>query len=307
MTRSAFACCFAALLPVSDSAAQDKAPPSKLSLPAEAEVHAIGVSTPAPAFAVEEVSDWRGLAVQIREARDKNIPGPAQRIADRMFPQARDVLNNPDRAAHIPDYGAGDTSDESLLISQERRSVRKSFMALLDDRDFYDAKAFKGVALNKQITDLIDQGKKRSLLDTQLLNRLLLRAAFPNQMRAKPVDPTAVEVEVTGKGQVVLILTSYNPCRWTVRVDKDVTLVRVIRSSFHPSQVEGVSCPITIVGRLAESGERYSGARYAHETGTPEYDAFEKQMSELTGRKLTSFQGDSDYPGKPYVVKATGR
>lgn len=276
-------------------------------VPADAEVHVVGVHEPSiVGFSLEEVTNWPDLATKIKEASVKMAPGPPLRTWERLSPHARRVMEDADKPAMLTKGPRGLPGNAHEVFLQDRREVRNAFRALIEDDTFFSPKDFAGLKLTDPADELIKKGPNRSKLDTVLLNRLALRAAFPKEMRAEPVDPTAVEVEVTGKRPVVLVLSACNGCRWVIRPAKQTKVVWVIVSAYYLQEVNGVACPITVLGRKSRSGDYYSGTAYLHEQLSPKYKVLEDQIEQLTGKKFVSFQGAHTYSAKPFAVRSGG-
>lgn len=275
-------------------------------LPADTEVHGVGVYQPQTVrFGLGEVRDWPGLAARL--SAGPRGAGPAGRIWDRLPEPARRVLTDPDRAAAIAKLPAGSTGDRVRTILEDRRAVLEGFQTVLEDATLHATKEFAGLTLTDAGKELIRKGDKRSGLETRRLNRLLLRGTFPDEWGADPVDPEAVEVEVKVSRPVVLVLTACESCRWVVRPGRGAKVLWVIVSGYYPQEVDGVTCPVTVVGRLSSSGDSYRDSIYVYDKSSDRYERYQERVAGLTGKPIMTFQGANTYPGKPFIVGPAGR
>lgn len=271
-------------------------------LPKDAEVHVIGVYQPAvTGFDLNEVIDWPTLATSLHDAVKQKSGGPAQRVWDGLPEDVRLILSDADRVKDLANRAPGPTTQIAKRKRFDRDAVANGFSKLLNDDQLHAAKEFADLELSDKAKELIRKGKERSALDTRLLNRMLLRTAFPGDIRKEPADPSAVVVDVTSDKPVILVLTGHVSCRWEVRPGPEAKVVWVILSGYHHQAVEGIQSPVTLVGRKLPSGN-YADSISAYEKTSPRSPPFEKRVKELTGRGITSVQRASTYSGKPFTV-----
>jgi hypothetical protein len=272
-------------------------------IPSDAELHVVGLSSPKGfSYTLDEVTDWASLAAKLKDAGEKKLQGAALHIWERFSPQSRDILGNPQKASLLGKIGNIGAVDFSA-VQRDRRSIRPEFQKLIEDPGFYVPEPFAGYEFNEETKALIQKGNDRSGLDTALLNRLLLRAVFPKEMRAEPVDPNAVEVNVSGGRPMVLVLTAYGSCNWIIRPAKDTKILWVVVSACYPQQVKGVDCTVTTLGKKKSKEGYFHDTVYAHEKDSPEYRKLEPILVKLTGLKIATFQGIA-HPDKPFTVRS---
>ncbi len=114
------------------------------------------------------------------------------------------------------------------------------------------------------------------------------------------------EVHVTyTQAPVMLCLTAYEKIHWTVKVAKDAKLDSIIlggRIQFLVDPPKGVE----IVDCTAEnSGTRPLGSaytRFSSDSSGSQFPSLAKQLKDITGLEVATFQGAYRYPNKPIVV-----
>jgi hypothetical protein len=109
---------------------------------------------------------------------------------------------------------------------------------------FDDAKAFADVKLPKAVKELVELGDKRTLFQTQRLNRELLDVLFPDCIAATPRDFQTTSVTVRAGKPVVLVLTSYQQCRWSVTVERGAKVAAVFLFGNSAQELEGTEAPV---------------------------------------------------------------
>lgn len=290
--------CVLACLPRSGAAADP--PPT---LPADAEVHGVGVYQPRTAkFDLKEVADWPGLGAKLQAAGAKKAGGFAQRVWDALPDSARRVLADADRSGNLTTYPRRVSANEAKSILADRRAVADGFLTVIDNPKLYAAGDFKGMDLGEDANAIIGQGDHRTKLGTRRLNRRLFRATFPDEFW-QTEDPSSVVVEVKAGRPVVLVLTANESCRWVVRAEKGARVPWVVLSGYHEQEVTGVDCPVRVIGRKVAGGDEYSGAIHVYDQTSERYPAYEDTVAAITGTKLSTFQGSNTYSGKPFVVR----
>lgn len=117
-------------------------------------------------LSVADVLDWRGLCAKL-SAHEEGRPG--RRVWELLPPEQRRVA---ERA------GGG-----AKLEKEDRASFVKALNTIVNDRDFYRGRDFAQVEIPENAHALLGH-KSNSLSDKQVqtLNRLLLEAAFPDEI-----------------------------------------------------------------------------------------------------------------------------
>jgi hypothetical protein len=110
--------------------------------------------------------DWKGLAAKLKEQGEASQPSPEKRIWELMSSEIREAVTEIASIDHPYDY----------IKSQMTNGLSN----LLERRDFYDERSWRGVALSREASTLLDRGIA-NLTETEFrrLNCLLLEAAFP--------------------------------------------------------------------------------------------------------------------------------
>lgn len=214
------------------SASADDNPFAKV--PKDAEVHVVTIREPFyKCVTKSEILDWQKLATNL--------------CAD--SPLAR----------HLRKCGSGDIgenlADELQQLNlglQERKAAETILRARLSAETylmisrpkFYDAKAFADVKLPKAVKELVELGDKRTLFQTKRLNRELLDVLFPDCIAATPRDFQTTSATVKAGKPVVLVLCSYQQCRWSVTVEKGATVAAVFLFGNSAQELEGTEAPV---------------------------------------------------------------
>jgi hypothetical protein len=121
---------------------------------------------------VSTVFDWPGLVAKLKAHESPAGQSPRKRIWDRLSDGMREKLGR------LPELPAPDQVTFELSSAMVEELNR-----LIADRGLYDEEAWRGTQLNKEATELIDRGiSKLSDDDAAYLNRLLLEAAFPEEI-----------------------------------------------------------------------------------------------------------------------------
>jgi beta-lactamase regulating signal transducer with metallopeptidase domain/predicted esterase len=127
------------------------------------------------------------------------------------------------------------------------------------------------------------------------------------QKRGGAVD---VLVHATAK-PVVLVLTSYYPAVWNVKLAPGARIKTVILGSRSPQEVDGLSAKVPVHYFCPEPSSFFEGRAspheekifYAFEWNTLEYRRMLEKLNDLTGRLVATFQGE--YAGNSFVVDGT--
>ena len=119
----------------------------------------------------DNVTNWHSLVTKLNNP----APGPSP------FRRIRDDLGEP-LQDELDDF-------EDARPGARQRTLRQLHGALnkqMAEADFYDAEAWSSVSLNEEARELIDRGATGP--DSARLNRLLLEAAFPDEIRPSQRD-----------------------------------------------------------------------------------------------------------------------
>ena len=262
-----------------------------------AEVHGVGIYGPEH-YRLGHVKDWPRLAEILRSKK-----GPAGRVWE-LFPAETRKLLSDDKL--VLDLQAEDRGQNPI-----RGSVAAELRKLQDNPDFYTEEAFKGL-LVKELRELGALGQKRTAYQTAMLNYALLDKTFPGCIPELPANFRTVRVEVLAGADVVLVLSSYDPCRWEVKLREGARVTGVVLCSYHAVEVVGVDAPTVYRAYYKPDGVTVlaGGTKYLY--GYDEKDEeFKKLLAgvkEITGKEFTSFRGESrPKPGsEPYTVRPKG-
>jgi hypothetical protein len=117
----------------------------------------------------------------------------------------------------------------------------------------------------------------------------------------KTPAPASIDVRVEKPGDVVLVLSTYNPATWRVSASPGTRIVGVVLIGYYTSVVEGIALdtPVVAVDVAGRAGrakpepacaglQSYLGTGYG---GGPDALAFDRQVQALTGRPLDGLRG----------------
>lgn len=273
------------------------------------EVHVVGVGSPVvDQIPLQDMTDWPGLVTSLRLKK-----GAAARVRDYFSEDARARC---DEEGIVEKFTAPKTdgkaqSDAGRLMMGVLNALNKA----LDDRDFYQRKAFDGVDVDEITQSLIALGSKRTSHQSAVMNWRLLHAAFPKSI--PKVDPRfrTIRVQVKSDAPVVLVLSCYNDCRWEVSVKPGCKVVGVVLCGNHAQEFEAFENPIDIPtvyrARYKPDGSQRLGAGDEYFDG---YDKLHKKwpkfaagVKDVTGKDVgqwASFQGKNtpDLQDEPYII-----
>jgi hypothetical protein len=103
--------------------------------------------------------------------------------------------------------------------------------------------------------------------------------------------PLPVEVRVRRSAQpIVLVLSSYEPVRWTLVLEEGAKLAAVLVSGYYQSQVVGAGSARVV----------NIGGAYAYKQDHSKYHALDSEVFRYTGKRINLFQGK--YTGKEFNV-----
>jgi hypothetical protein len=169
---------------------------------------------------------------------------------------------------------------------------------------FDDAKAFADVKLPKAVKELVELGDKRTLFQTQRLNRELLDVLFPDCIAATPRDFQTTSVTVRAGKPVVLVLTSYQQCRWSVTVERGAKVAAVFLFGNSAQELEGTEAPVDYGAWELPNGKESGRENLWFGTeDAPQYKQVKQLVKDKTGCEVASFQKAHTAPKEPFVVK----
>jgi hypothetical protein len=106
------------------------------------------------------------------------------------------------------------------------------------------------------------------------------------------------------KKPVILVLCAYESVTWSVQAAKDVEVVQVIASGYHKQAVEGVKVPVFTYSyderSQGKDGRPFYFYTYDHDE--EKYPNMVTKVRQLTGKKVTSFQGRYSFKKVPFVI-----
>jgi hypothetical protein len=278
--------------------AEDKQEAAVRKAAEKAEVHGVGVYGPEHSR-LGHVKDWPLLAEILRTKR-----GPAGRVWELLSDESRKRLSDD---ALVLNLRAEDRGQNPI-----RGSVAAELRKIQDNPDFYTAAAFKDVPLTKDLKDLIALGKKRTAYQTALLNYALLDKALPGCIPELPDNFRTIKVDVLAGSDVVLVLSSYERCRWKVSLREGARVTGVVLCGYHAVEVVGVDAPTVYRAYYEPDGVTVfrGGTKYlfGHDEKQEEFKELLAGVKEITGKEFTKFQGEAR-PGpfsEPYTIRPKG-
>jgi hypothetical protein len=115
-----------------------------------------------------------------------------------------------------------------------------------------------------------------------------------------PVGAASVEVGPTDR-PVVLALCAYEPVKWSVKIADGATVRKVILSGYNDQQVEGLPPAVPMEKQAPNAGggvQRF----YAYAKDLEHYPGMSRQLKQLTGLDVSTFQGEYRAPDHPFVI-----
>lgn len=267
-----------------------------------AEVHGIGVGNPAVySFEPKEVKSWVQF-VDLLRRKD----GAAGRIWEALPKQTQEFAQNDQLVGKL------DSLPHPADVTRLRSGVESTIRKLLRSSDFYTEKAFKDVALDKNLKDMLALGGKRTYLQTLRMNRELLTTAFPNHIAPVPANYHTIPVVVKRGKPVVLVLTSYGACQWQITVEDGAEVVGVILGGTEPQEIAGVKVPVVYrVGRWPDGKDRWGqGWETIWTCRDPKDKSFaelESGVKKVLDKSFSEFQATDDAPKEGFVVKPSAK
>ncbi|PHS11420.1 MAG: hypothetical protein COA78_09870 [Blastopirellula sp.] len=148
----------------------------------------IGISEDrATGFNRSNVTNWPSLIKKLRSQIDSDKPSPGKHIASLSGDEFTKLIKGIQ------------FTDNQLEISRDLiPPIEKAIYTSLDREDFYDEQSWKEITLSKEVQELIkNSSKKSSKDDIKYRNRLLLKAAYRNELN---LDSSTLETSISYLG-----------------------------------------------------------------------------------------------------------
>src|SRR5262249_31223675 len=120
----------------------------------------------------------------------------------------------------------------------------------------------------------------------------VIGAAVENGGKMTRMD---VEVRPTAK-PVVLVLTSYDPVDWHVKLAEGARPGRALVGGYFAQEFQGLPADVPIVNQSwspSDGSRRKNGWFYPDRWNTPRWRAMVRRLNDLTGLPVATFQEDS--------------
>jgi hypothetical protein len=108
------------------------------------------------------------------------------------------------------------------------------------------------------------------------------------------------------KKPIILVLCAYESVTWSVQAAENVDILQVIASGYHKQAVEGVKAPVSTYSyderSVGPDGQPFYFYTYDHDE--EKYPNMVGKVRQLTGKKVSSFQGRYSFKKMPFVVGA---
>lgn len=174
----------------------------------------------------------------------------------------------------------------------------------------YDKEAFAKVELTKSLKVLVALGDKRTVFQTERMNRELLSLVFAGYIAEPPADFHTVHVTVKAGKPVVLVFSSAVQTRWVVNVEKGATVAGVIQYGNAAQELTGTDAPLVYRAGIRPDGTKgpVNGFNaYKQDENESSYKRIKAEVQELTNKGFTSFQGQTQADKEPFVVKPSAK
>jgi hypothetical protein len=267
-----------------------------------AELHVVGLYGPRPALFgrnQSDVTDWPGFCAKLVAKGPLDAPSPERQVWQLLSDDVRKLVRNAPLIKNISEKKI-DRTDYEL-----RLKLMAGFEGVLKSRKLYDIEAFAGVKLPEATQELAVRRRELSLIETRWLNRLLLEAAFPKEIRhATDEPPELVTVQVTAtKTPMVLALTAFESVRWKIEAAEGVTIEKVIVGGHDLQEVTGTRAEVEMYTAEGAPPDTALPEWFnAWETETGDFDVLQTKLRKLTGLPIATFQGMHRHDGKPFVI-----
>ena len=111
-----------------------------------------------------------------------------------------------------------------------------------------------------------------------------------------------VEIRPTPK-PVLLVMTSYFPVEWNVKLADGARLAQVIASGYNPQEVVGIPANVPIINRSyypADGTRRKDGWFWSQDWNCPSGREITRRLNQMTQLPIATFQ--SEYGGESFVI-----
>jgi hypothetical protein len=242
----------------------------------------------------EEITDWQGL---VKALRSKD--GPRAHIRKLLPKSSDEVLTEEVEMGKL-----GDEVRPILVKAKVTWRLMVDLSRAIRDKVFYDKDVFAKVELTKSLKELVELGDKRTVFQTERMNREILSLLFSDFLAETPTDYHTVHVTVKPGKPVVLVFSSYWQCRWNVKVEKGATVAGVVLFGNYAQELTGTDAPVVYRAGRLPNGKRgpTSGFNAYKETDDPSYKRIKEEVKEITGKEFTTFQGLYQAGPAPFVV-----
>ncbi|AMV29952.1 hypothetical protein VT84_36505 [Gemmata sp. SH-PL17] len=205
-----------------------------------AELHGIAVYEPTTVeLRVRDVKDWAKLITTIRDGKGEAVARVREYTPEEVLKRAAE-----DEIIERLTQPTGRGMPESLKTGILKNDFVRRFNEILDDRDFYDEKTFKDVALDDGSAYLAKLGKTRTMHQTARLHWGVMKALFPDSIPDIPADFRTIRVQVRDEKEVVLVLSCTTPCFWNVDVKPGSKVTGVILCGCRAQEIDLFENPV---------------------------------------------------------------
>ncbi len=244
-----------------------------------AEVHGIGLYGPM-AYRLEDVRNWPALVAEIRTKK-----GPGGRVWSLLGDDTRKWLEDEKLVNAL--------GDPTKPVNSIKGAVASDLRKIINDPNFYRKEEFKGIALTKEMNEAIELGNKRTAYQTAKLNWALIDLAFPGCFPAIPDRFRTVRVQVVGGSDVVLVLSSYERCRWEITLREGARVTGVVLCGYHAQEIVGVDAPTLYRAYHGPDGVSVAHLEdfvYGYNKQHEAFPGFLKAVKSITGKVFTKLE-----------------
>ena len=166
-----------------------------------------------------DIYDWPGFCAKVNEERNQTSPNPSRRLWEHLSTDARQAIEK---------------TTQDTNVSQESKSlITFALNEVLNNIDFYHLDSFQQIELSDDAQSLINQSSEPlTNKDIQKLNRLLLEAAYPEQIAKSAYKPIVLLLILC---YIACFATSMGPVVW------------VLLSEIYPTRIRGGAMSIATV------------------------------------------------------------
>lgn len=266
------------------------------------EMHVVGLyeaSSRSLGLRYQDIVAWSRLCAKLAQQGEQPQPGPAQRLWASLSEDVQAIVRNTSLVKQF------DRPQEAAAMGARSR-VGRALEELLQRPALFDEQSFQGVDLSDAVKKLLSQRQSLSILEQRWLNRLLLQAAFPEEIKkiseADMPEKVTVHVSLTHR-PMILVLSAFEPVQWHVMALPEAQIQQIIVAGFHIQEVTGTVAPIlfrTYEGPPTSAGDK--SFFYAYKQDDKHYTDMADKLRQLTGMEITTFQGQYRYNGRPIFV-----